>query len=68
MNQKEFATRCIHGCDIRYDTTGAISMPIYQTATYAHEGLGQSSGFDYSRLSNPTREHLQNTLAVLEEG
>ena len=38
---------------------GAISYPIYQTATYAHMGVGRSTGFDYSRLQNPTREQLE---------
>lgn len=68
MDPKKFSTRCVHGCDQTYDNTGAISVPIYQTATFAHEGLGQSSGFDYTRLSNPTRESLQKTVAGLEGG
>ena len=47
---------------------GAISYPIYQTATYAHPGVNQSTGFDYSRLQNPTREHLEKMVASLENG
>lgn len=47
---------------------GAISFPIYQTATYAHPAVGQSTGFDYSRLQNPTREQLERTVAALEGG
>lgn len=47
---------------------GAISYPIYQTATYAHEGVGKSTGYDYSRLQNPTREHLEKVVANLENG
>ncbi|WP_294429438.1 PLP-dependent aspartate aminotransferase family protein [uncultured Treponema sp.] len=47
---------------------GAISFPIYQTATYAHPAVGQSTGFDYSRLQNPTREHLEKVIAQLEGG
>ena len=47
---------------------GALSFPIYQTATYAHPGVGQSTGFDYSRLQNPTREHLEKYVAQLEGG
>jgi cystathionine gamma-synthase len=43
-------------------------MPIYQTATFAHPGVGQSTGYDYSRLQNPTREHLEKTVAKLEHG
>lgn len=53
----------------RYDTkTGAISVPIYQTASFGHPALGQSTGFDYSRSSNPTRLVLEETLAKVEGG
>lgn len=61
-------TCCIHGNGDRYDSTGSVSVPIYQSATFAHPGVGQSTGFDYSRLQNPTREHLEKTLAALEHG
>ena len=47
---------------------GAISFPIYQTATYAHPGVGKSTGFDYSRLQNPTREQLEKVVCQLEHG
>ena len=47
---------------------GAISMPIFQTATFAHSELGKSTGFDYSRTSNPTRLALENALAAAEGG
>ncbi len=47
---------------------GAISFPIYQTATYAHPGVGKSTGFDYSRLQNPTREQLEKLVCQLEHG
>lgn len=50
------------------DRTGAISMPIYQAATFRHAGLGQSTGFDYSRTANPTRSELESTLAAAEGG
>lgn len=67
---REIGTRCIHleeeeDCLNHY---GAVSYPIYQTATYAHPAAGQSTGFDYSRLQNPTREHLEKVLASLENG
>ncbi len=63
-------TKCLHleeeeGSCNNY---GAISYPIYQTATYAHPAVGQSTGFDYSRLQNPTREHLEKIVATLENG
>jgi len=64
----KFTTKCIHGSDKRYDTTGAVSVPIFQSATFMHPGVGQSTGYDYSRLQNPTREHLERTIANLEEG
>ena len=67
---RELGTKCVHleeveGC---YDHYGAISYPIYQTATYAHPAVGQSTGYDYSRLQNPTREHLEKVVASLENG
>jgi cystathionine gamma-synthase len=48
--------------------TGAISAPIYLSTTYAHPELGQSTGFDYTRTKNPTRELLESGLAKLENG
>ena len=62
-------SRCIHleGDDpaARY---GAISFPIYQTATFAHPALGESTGYDYSRVQNPTCQQLEKTVAALEQG
>ena len=53
-------TKCIHGnLDFSWDEpTKAVSFPIYQTATFGHIGLGHSTGFDYTREKNPTRQHL----------
>lgn len=51
-----------------FDSTGAVSVPIYQSATFAHPELGTSTGFDYSRLKNPTREQLERVVASLEKG
>lgn len=64
------ATKCIYGNGEAFqgDKTGAISFPIYQTATYAHPGVGKSTGFDYSRTQNPTRAQLENVVASLEGG
>lgn len=64
----DFSTLCIHGSDKKYDTTGAISVPIFQSATFAHPGVGQSTGYDYSRSQNPTREYIEETIAKLEGG
>lgn len=65
-------TNCIHLKENATEATrnhfGAISFPIYQTATFAHPAVGKSTGFDYSRLQNPTREHLEKIIASLESG
>lgn len=65
-------TKCIHLEKDPFDCTqthfGSISYPIYQTATFAHPAVGKSTGFDYSRLQNPTREHLEKIVASLEHG
>lgn len=50
------------------DQSGAISFPIYQTATFAHPDVGSTTGYDYSRLQNPTREQLENIVCSLENG
>ena len=50
------------------EKTGAISTPIYQTATFRHPALGQSTGFDYSRSQNPTRKIVEEGIAQLEKG
>ncbi|WP_041245567.1 trans-sulfuration enzyme family protein [Geotalea uraniireducens] len=52
-----------------WDTrTGAVTVPIYQTATFRHPGLGQSTGYDYSRSGNPTRQALEDGIARLDRG
>lgn len=48
--------------------TGAVTVPIYQTATFRHPGLGQSTGYDYSRSGNPTRQALEDGIARLDRG
>ena len=50
------------------EQTGAVSMPVYQTATFRHETLGKSTGYDYSRSGNPTRTVLEETMARIEGG
>jgi cystathionine gamma-synthase len=52
----------------RESRTGAVTVPIYQTATFRHPGLGQSTGYDYSRSGNPTRQALEEGIALLEGG
>ena len=53
------------GCD---PITGSVSFPIFQTATFRHRAFGISTGYDYSRLQNPTRQELERTMAILEDG
>lgn len=64
----DISTLCVRGDDAINDRTGAVSVPIYQSATFAHPAVGQSTGYDYSRVQNPTREHLEKTIAALECG
>lgn len=52
----------------KIDPTGAISFPIYNSSTFSHPGLGRSTGYDYSRTINPTRQVLENAIASLENG
>ncbi|HEY5998976.1 MAG TPA: PLP-dependent aspartate aminotransferase family protein [bacterium] len=64
----EIATQAVRiGLD--WDTrTGAVTVPVYQTATFRHPGLGQSTGYDYSRSGNPTRQALEEGMALLDGG
>ena len=63
-------TVCVHGRGKReaIETTGAISFPIYQTAAYAHPGVGRSTGYDYNRVQNPTRREVERIVTDLEHG
>ncbi|HWR07227.1 PLP-dependent aspartate aminotransferase family protein [Sporomusa sp.] len=64
----KFATKVVQAGLVTDKTTGAISTPIYQTATFRHPELGRSTGFDYSRTQNPTRKAVEEAVAALEEG
>ncbi len=66
--KKSFETIAVSGVSGGDKTTGAISYPIYQAATFKHHGLNNSTGYDYARAQNPTREEAEKTLAVLEGG
>lgn len=63
---RQFATRAIHFGQEPEPATGAITVPIYQTSTYAQSAPGVHKGYDYSRTDNPTRSALQKALAGLE--
>jgi cystathionine gamma-lyase/cystathionine beta-lyase/cystathionine gamma-lyase/homocysteine desulfhydrase len=64
----KFSTKAIHAGQEPDPATGAVSIPIYQTSTYAQEGLGKHKGFEYARTQNPTRLALERNLAALENG
>ena len=61
-----FSTIAIHAGNEPDIATGAVSVPIYQTSTYAQEGLGKHKGFEYARTQNPTRLALEKNIAALE--
>jgi cystathionine gamma-synthase len=61
-------TTCIHAARDASNATGAVAVPIYQSATFALPAFGQSTGYDYSRSQNPTVEHSEKLLAAMEGG
>ena len=61
-------TICVHPTRYQKSAYGAVATPIFQSATFAHEGLDKDSEFSYSRLQNPTRAALENRVAELEDG
>lgn len=61
-------TALIHGGINRDQTTGALSVPIYQASTYEQDGIGKHRGFEYSRTGNPTRYALEELMKDLEHG
>ena len=63
-----FATRAIHVGQEPDPLTGAVTVPIYPTSTYVQQGIGEHKGYEYSRVSNPTRDRLEQNLATLEGG
>ncbi|HEY4641458.1 MAG TPA: cystathionine gamma-synthase [Thermoanaerobaculia bacterium] len=63
-----FSTDCIHAGQEPEATTGAVSVPIFQTSTYVQPELGRHKGFEYARTQNPTRFATEAALAALERG
>ena len=63
-----FATRAIHVGQEPDELTGAVAPPIYATSTYVQQEIGKHKGYEYARVSNPTRDRLEQNLAVLEGG
>lgn len=68
VSGRGFATRAIHAGQEPDPATGAVTVPIYATSTYVHEGLGVHKGYEYARVQNRTRSALEENLAALEEG
>ena len=67
-NNMKPETACIHAARDKSHSTGAVTVPIYQSSTFAHPAFGESTGYDYSRTQNPTREHVEKLIAALEGG
>src|SRR5215471_14743187 len=67
-HQMGFRTDAIHAGQEPDPSTGAVTIPIYQTSTYVQEGLGKHKGYEYARTKNPTRLALEQNMAVLERG
>jgi len=65
-SNQNIETNLVHGASGYDKTTGAVSIPIYQSATFRHPALNETTGYDYSRLQNPTREELEKTIALLD--
>ena len=64
----KFETLCLHADQNIKDEWGSLNQAICQTATFVHKGIDIDSPYSYSRLSNPTRRHLEKTIASLEGG
>lgn len=63
-----FRTDAIHAGQEPDPTTGAVSVPIYQTSTFIQEGIGKHKGYEYGRTQNPTRNALEDCMTALEGG
>jgi cystathionine beta-lyase/cystathionine gamma-synthase len=68
IKEPGFATRAIHCGQEPDPLTGAVTVPIYPTSTYVQQGIGENKGYEYSRVSNPTRTRLEENLCALEGG
>ncbi len=67
-NNMGFATIAIHTGSEPDESTGSVTVPIYQTSTYAQDALGKNKGYEYARTQNPTRSALERNVAALEGG
>ncbi len=68
-DSRGFSTNCVHAGQYPEPVTGAVSVPIYATSTYVQDELGKPRlGYEYARVTNPTRDRLQESLAAVEGG
>ena len=68
LTKAGFATRAIHDGQEPETATGAVTVPIYATSTYVQQEIGKHKGYEYARVSNPTRTRLEENMASLESG
>ncbi len=68
MNRKKLETILVQMGNRSDDRTGTINTPVYFSTAYRHTGIGESTGYDYARTGNPTREVVEKSIATLEEG
>ncbi len=68
MNRKKLETTLVQIGNRSEDRTGTINIPVYFSTAYRHTGIGESTGYDYARTGNPTREVAEKAIAALEEG
>src|SRR6476646_2089904 len=61
-----FATTAVHAGSEPDETTGSVTVPIYQTSTYAQKSIGKNKGYEYARTQNPTRSAVERNIAALE--
>src|SRR3954463_12554930 len=66
--KKGFSTRAIHIGQEPDAETGSVAAPIHPTSTYVQQEVGKNKGYEYARVSNPTRTRLETNLAALENG
>jgi cystathionine gamma-synthase len=68
MNRDKLETILVQLGNRSEDRTGTINTPVYFSTAYRHTGIGESTGYDYARTGNPTREVVEQAIAQLEEG
>lgn len=68
QKKHRFSTKAIHAGQAPDPMSGAVMMPVYLTSTYAQQEIGKNKGYEYSRVSNPTRDALERNVAALENG